>query len=157
LVASTSRQAAREAKLHLICGDESLSDKVQTDRSHFDWVAARSACSLPKIFKTLRMEVEADVNARNALRPEDAPYKFSIVDKDNTFSVVLEAEDLHRSVTFCHEEHAIVVLDPSGNQMFEVILVFNDEGKCKMRAKEENRELWQIQRMALEDLLFRMY
>jgi hypothetical protein len=139
----------------LYFGDESLSDKVQTDTSKFDWVKERSACSLPKVFQTLRLEVEEDVNARNGLRPENAPYEFSIVDKGNDFSVVLEAPDLHRSVTFCLEEHAIVVLDPSGNHMFEVILVFNDEGKCRMRAKEENKELWQIQRMALEDLLFR--
>ena len=134
-----------------------MSDNVEIDSAKFDWVKERSACSLPKVFKKLRAEVEADVEARNALRPEDAVYAFSIVDKDKDFSVVLEAPDLHRSVTFCLEEHAIVVLDPSGNHMFEVILVFNDEGKCRMRAKEENRELWQIQRMALEDILFRIY
>jgi hypothetical protein len=39
--------------------------------------------------------------------------------------------------------------------MFEVTLTFSDDGKCKLKAKEENREPWQVRRMALEDLLFR--
>jgi hypothetical protein len=40
--------------------------------------------------------------------------------------------------------------------MFEVSVIFNDEGKCRLKAKEQNRELWQVRRMALEDLLFRI-
>lgn len=143
-------------------GDDSVSEDVQVDKSRvdkskFDWVAGRSACSLPKVFATLRAEVEADVKARNDMRPANSPYEFSVVEKGEDFSVVLTAKDLRRSVTFHYEEHAILVLDPSGNQMFEVTLVFTDEGKCRMKAKEENRESWQVRRMALEDLLFRTY
>jgi len=138
-------------------GKESVSDKVEKDRSKFDWIAGRSACSLPKVFKTLKLEVEEDVRERNALRPDDAPYQFFIEEKENQFSVVLEAKDLHRAVTFCYEPHAIIVLDASGNQMFEVTLTFSDDGRCRMKAKEENRESWQVRRMALEDLLFRIY
>jgi hypothetical protein len=41
--------------------------------------------------------------------------------------------------------------------MFEVTLTFSDDGRCRMKAKEENRESWQVRRMALEDLLFRIY
>jgi hypothetical protein len=137
-------------------GDGSVSETVETAKSRFDWVARRSACSLPKIYKTLRTDVEEDVKERNALRPENSPYEFSIVEKGNSFSVVLETKDFHRSVTFTLEDHAILVLDPSGNQMFEVTLTFSDEGKCRLKAKEQNRELWQVRRMALEDLLFRI-
>jgi hypothetical protein len=78
------------------------------------------------------------------------------VEKGNSFSVVLVTKDFHRTVTFALEDHAILVLDPSGNQMFEVSVIFNDEGKCRLKAKEQNRELWQVRRMALEDLLFRI-
>jgi len=131
-------------------------ENVETAKSRFDWVARRSACSLPKIFKTLRTDVEEDVKERNALRPENSPYEFSFVEKGNSFSVVLDTKDFHRSVTFNLEDHAILVLDPSGNQMFEVTVSFNDEGKCKLKAKEQSRELWQVRRMALEDLLFRI-
>jgi hypothetical protein len=100
-------------------------------------------------------EVETDVKARNDLRPQNAPYQFSVDEKGNVFTVILESAEFRRTVTFELEDHAILVLDNSGNQMFEVTLVFTDEGKCRMKAKEENREAWQVRRMALEDLLFR--
>ena len=132
-----------------------MSEKSAADRTKFDWVAQRTACSLPRVFRTMMDDVEADVKARNDLRPENAPYEFSIEEKGNIFNVNLQAAEFRRSVTFQLEDHAILVLDSSGNQMFEVILVFTDEGKCRMKAKEENRESWQVRRMALEDLLFR--
>jgi hypothetical protein len=137
-------------------GDGSVSENVETSKSRFDWVAKRSACSLPKIYRTLRADVEEDVKERNALRPENSPYEFSFVEKGNSFSVVLTAKEFQRSVTFALEDHAILVLDPSGNQMFEVTVNFNEDGKCRLKAKEQNRELWQVRRMALEDLLFRI-
>jgi hypothetical protein len=150
-----SRNAASAAQRRLQLEDESLDEKAEKVDSKFDWVDKRSACSLPKVFKALRLEVEEDVKARNAMRPENSPYEFSVVEDLSDFSVVLKAKDLHRTVTFKFEEHAIIILDPSGNQMFEVTLNFTDEGKCRMKAKEENRESWQVRRMALEDLMFR--
>ena len=133
-----------------------MTENVESAKAKFDWVARRAACSLPKIYKTLRADVDEDVRERNSIRASDAPYEFSIIEKDNSFSVMLQAADFQRSVTFVLEDHAILVLDPSGNQMFEVTVNFNDEGRCRLKAKEQNRELWQIRRMALEDLLFRM-
>ncbi|HXR37831.1 MAG TPA: hypothetical protein VN776_01995 [Terracidiphilus sp.] len=133
-----------------------MSERAEKDKAKFDWVAERTACSLPRVFKTLKLEVEEDVRVRNAARPEAAKYEFSLVEKENAFSVVLDAESFHRSVTFALEDHAILALDSSGNQMFEVTLNFTDDGKCKMNAKQQNRESWQVRRMALEDLLFRI-
>ena len=134
-----------------------MSENLETAKSKFDWVARRSACTLPKIYKTLRADIDEDIRERNSLRAADAAYEFSITEKENTFAVVLRADDFTRSVTFMLEDHAILVLDPSGNQMFEVTVNFNDEGKCRLKAKEQNRELWQVRRMALEDLLFRIF
>lgn len=133
-----------------------MSERAQLDQSKFDWVARRAACSLPKIYKTLRSDIEEDVKARNAMRQENAAYEFSLVDKESSFAVALQTPDFHREVTFIHEDHAIIVLDSSGNQMFEVTVTFSEAGKCLIKAKEENREQWQIRRMALEDLLFRL-
>ena len=133
-----------------------MSDNEELDQSNFAWVAERAACTLPTVYATLRADVATDVQARNAVRPENAAYQFLIEDKVKQFSVVLQAKDFSRSVTFQLEDHAILVLDHSGNQMFEVTLNFNDMGKCRMKAKEENREPWQVRRMALEDLLFRL-
>jgi len=133
-----------------------VSDSVKADKSKFDWIAARSACTLPRVYKQMLAEIQEDVRERNAQRPENAPYEFLVVEEGEGFSVVLDAGDFRRSVTFRYEAHAITVLDPSGNQMFEITLLFTEDGKCRMKAKEENRESWQVRRMALEDLLFRI-
>jgi hypothetical protein len=39
--------------------------------------------------------------------------------------------------------------------MFEVILTFDDEGECKLSVNGEEREFWQVRRMALEEIMFR--
>ena len=132
-----------------------MSDHAEKEKPKFDWVAARSACTLPKMYNRLLAEMKEDVRERNAQRPESAPYEFLVLEKEDGFSVVLQAKDFRRSVAFRYEDHAITVLDPSGNQMFDITLLFTDDGKCRLKAKEENRETWQVRRMALEDLLFR--
>ena len=133
-----------------------MSDIEELDPSSFAWVAGRAACELPVVYATLRSDVIQDVKTRNAIRPKNAAYEFLIEEKPNQFSVVLNTKDFHRAVAFQLEDHAILVLDHSGNQMFEITLNFSDLGKCRMKAKEEYREPWQIRRMALEDLLFRL-
>jgi hypothetical protein len=39
--------------------------------------------------------------------------------------------------------------------MFEVNATFRDEGECRLKVNGEERVLWQVRRMALEELLFR--
>ena len=131
-----------------------MSDKIERDVSKFDWVTERSSCSLPKVFKELRLQVEADVKTRNALRPNNSPYELSVAENGDDFTVLLEAKDAHRSVIFSLAEHAIVVKDDKGNQMLEVTLTFNDEGKCRLHVNKEERELWQVRRLTLEKLFF---
>jgi len=134
-----------------------MDEKVEKDTPKFDWVTERSSCSLPKIFKALRLQVEEDVKTRNALRPNNSPYEFSVAENGDDFTVLLEAKDVRRSVVFSVAEHAILVRDDRGNQMLEVTLTFSDDGKCRLNVNEEERELWQVRRMALEELLFRGY
>jgi hypothetical protein len=120
-----------------------------------DWVTARSQCSLPNVFKTLLLEVEEDVKKRNALRPNNSPYEFKVIENGDDFRVVLEAKDVRRSVIFQLAEHSISVRDELGTRMFEVTLSFSDEGKCRLKVDDVERELWQVRRIALEELLFR--
>jgi hypothetical protein len=134
-----------------------VNDKVEKDMSKFDWVTARSSCSLPKIFKELMLQVEEDVKTRNALRPGNSPYEFSVAENGADFTVLLEAKDMHKSVIFGMAEHAISVRDDKGNQMFEVRLSFTDKGECRLNVNGEGRDLWQVRRMALEGLLFGGY
>jgi len=39
--------------------------------------------------------------------------------------------------------------------MFEVTLSFNDQGECQLKVNGEERDYWQVRRMALEELMFR--
>jgi hypothetical protein len=131
----------------------------KNDRSKFDWVTARSSCSLANAFKTLRLQVEEDVKTRNGLRPANSPYEFSITDSNGGFAVVLkgkdlEANDVQRSVIFTQAEHAIQVRDAIGSPMFEVTLTFDEAGACRLNVNGQSRDFWQVRRMALEELLF---
>jgi len=132
-------------------------EKVEKDTPKFDWVTKRSLCSLPNVFKALRLQVEEDVKIRNALRPNNSPYEFSVAENGDGFTALLESQDGHRSVIFSLGEHAILVRGDNGDKMFEVTLAFNDEGECKLNVNEKERDLWQVRRMALEELLFGGY
>jgi hypothetical protein len=79
------------------------------------------------------------------------------MENGDDFSVLLEAKDVHKSVIFSLAEHAILVRDHKGKEIFEVTLTFNDEGECRLNVKDKERDLWQVRRMALEELLFRGY
>jgi len=132
-----------------------VSDQPKTEAPKFDWVTERSSCSLPKVFKELRLQVEEDVKTRNALRPNNSPYEFSVAENGADVTVLLKTKEAHKSVTFNLAEHAIVVRDDKGDQMLEVTLTFTEDGKCRLNVNKEPHELWQVQRMALEDLFFR--
>jgi hypothetical protein len=123
-------------------------------KSPFDWVTRRSSCTLPTVFKELRAEVEADVKTRNGLRPNNAPYEFSVADQDGSFSVFLKAKELQMSVTFVLGEHAIQVRDDKSIAMFDVTLSFTELGECRLKVDGAEREYWQVRRMALEELMF---
>ena len=133
-----------------------MDDKVEYTPK-FDWVTQRSLCSLPKVFRALRSQVEDDVKTRNALRPNNSPYEFLVAGNGDEVTVSLEGKDTHLSVTFSLTEHAILVRDDEGKRIFGVSLSFDDAGECKLHVNEKELTLWQVRRMALEDLFFRGY
>ncbi|MFY9947603.1 MAG: hypothetical protein WAK27_02840 [Candidatus Sulfotelmatobacter sp.] len=131
----------------------------EKQQPRFDWNTQRYACSLPNIFKELRLQIEQDVKTRNSLRPNNAPYEFAITDNDDGFRVILKAKnkekELEMAVRFILAEHAIVVRDDKGVEMFEVTLTFNELGECQLNVSGQPRDYWQVRRMALEELMFR--
>jgi hypothetical protein len=129
--------------------------KAGNGTSKFDWVTERSSCSLPKVFNTLRVQVEEDVKTRNALRPSYSPYEFSVKDDNGEFAILLKAQELQQSVVFRLAEHAILVRNDKSNPMFEVTATFSDKGECRLQVNGEERDFWQVRRMALEELMFR--
>jgi hypothetical protein len=128
--------------------------KEQKEPKKFDWVTERSSCSLPKVFHTLLLQVEEDVKTRNALRPQNSPYEFSIEENGSDFKVLLKASDLSNGVVFTLAEHGILVRGGEGNQMFEITLNFSLDGKCHLVVNDQQLGFWQVRRMALEELFF---
>ena len=97
------------------------------------------------------------MKTRNTLRPANVPYEFSIADSDGAFAVKLEAKEVQKSVVFKLAEHAILVRDEKGETKFEIHLAYSDDGQCRLRVNQKEREYWQVRRMALEDLMFASY
>jgi len=137
---------------------------VGNGAAKFDWVTERSSCSLPKVFAALRVQIEADVKTRNDLRPGNSPYEFSVKEDAGEFAVLLKAQQLQQSVVFKLADHAILVRtdesndesnNDQSNPMFEVTAAFSDQGECNLKVNGEDRDFWQVRRMALEDLMFR--
>jgi hypothetical protein len=134
--------------------DNTQDTNAQKNGAKFDWVTSRSSCTLPKVFATLRQQVAEDVTTRNGLRPDLAPYEFSLTDDTDEFTVLLKTKDVKRSVSFQLSEQAIAVRDDKGSPMFQVTLTFDDNGKCQLHVNEKDSEFWQVRRMALEGLMF---
>jgi len=60
-------------------------------------------------------------------------------------------------VNFNLTEHSIVISDQDGNTIFEAVATLNDEGECRLKVTGQEKELWQVRKMALEELFFKKY
>jgi hypothetical protein len=121
----------------------------------FDWIKARAACSLQVLFKQLQVAVEGDVAAANEL-PNNvrSDAKFEVSPREGRFVVTRQHDDDGvRAVKFILEKAQIVV-DKGAGVSFTAKPSLNTEGVCKLRVHSTDLELWQVCRMALEDLIF---
>jgi hypothetical protein len=123
-------------------------------KPNFDWVSARSRCSLMQVFETLKLQVQEDVDIRTKLRPALAEYGFKFLPNADRFTVYLEANRPHWSVVFTLTDKQIEVRDQDNNLLIEATVTLNDEGECRLRVKGEEREFWQVRKMALERLFY---
>ncbi len=123
----------------------------------FDWVSARSACSLVAIFEQLKMQLQEDVAKRQSLREEMAHYGFRIVGKDKRLAVVVEGSGIYDSVLFILTDSGIEVADKDGKLRFKATPTLSDDGECRLKVGDQERELWHVRKMALEELFFRPY
>jgi hypothetical protein len=118
----------------------------------FDWVTARSQCSAATVFERLRVRTIADANLRNKLRESDgvvAPIK--LAPESHSFSVM---RGPIRVVRFVLQDEAIHVSDEKLQTTMVATLTLNNEGECRLRVGEEELQLWQFCKRALEGLFF---
>lgn len=135
-----------------------MSDKPE----NFDWVTARQECSIAVVFEKLRSQVKSDVETREAMRamPMDQHYAFKfVVSNEREFSALVMGHKIHRAVIFSLSmpSQSIKVRDEKDVLMFDATTTINDEGECRLKVKGQERELWQVRKMALESVLFGAY
>jgi hypothetical protein len=122
--------------------------------SNVDWVSKRSSCSLLKMFQTLKLEVEKDVELRKSIRPEGERFGFQFAQHGDSFSVAREGnrrEDF-ATVTFQLTDNTIYV-DQNGRAS-NVMIMLNNDGECKFKINDEEYESWQVRRKLLESIFF---
>jgi hypothetical protein len=138
-----------------------MNDRPDRKPENFDWVRARAACSLFQFFEKLKLQIEEDVKARNAISPQQPQYKFSIVNAGNNgFSVLIEGTSewnrIHDSVRFTISNDKISVFT-IGGLMFDATVTLCDDGECRARIGGQEYDSWQLRKKALEELFFKAY
>jgi hypothetical protein len=123
-----------------------------------NWVKARAACSLRKVFAELYRDVEEDVKLANAeLHTSNTKRPFEITKTGAGDAFLVHREEAIRpTVRFELSEDAITVISDLTNETAVYDVGLNDEGRCMLRSKQfEEFERWQVRRRALEALFFR--
>lgn len=125
----------------------------------FDWIAARCECSPNLVFEKLKAQVEKDVESREKTltAAQKVRFRFEFTAGHTDFSVIVSGNNIHGSIAFVLTETGIIVLNEERKSIFSADVTISDEGECKLRVSGEEKELWQVRKMALEALLFGKY
>lgn len=126
----------------------------------FDWVTARSECSLKRVFMILAEVIDSDVKAANELKIQRTQFA---VNRDGADKVIvirsrqMGGEEID-TVTFQLRGDRIVVYpaDARGPRppLFSASASLNQDGECFVEVDGQPLKLWQVSRKALEDLFF---
>ena len=121
----------------------------------FDWVTARAACSIGSLFEQLKIQLKDDIDTRQSLaKGPPFYYGFKYVAENNTVAALLEGHKLHASVVFRLRNGVIEVLGADEKVLFTAAATLNDEGECRLKVADQELELWQFRKRALEHLFF---
>jgi hypothetical protein len=132
-----------------------MNNRSERKPENFDWVTARSVCSLLGMFEKLKMQVKSDIDARNALRPQYAHYVFSVVSSGSErFAVVVEGTQIRDSIAFELGKESISASNQQG-VIVEFIVTLCDDGECRFKIGTKEYDSWQIRKLVLEEFFFR--
>jgi hypothetical protein len=125
----------------------------------FNWVAARCECSPGQVFEKLKSQVQNDIMAREIAlsQAQRQRYTFEFIPGSSDFKVLVSGNNIHGAIKFALTETGIVVFNEEGARMFSADVTISDEGECKLKIDDEEKELWQVRKMALENLFFARY
>jgi hypothetical protein len=133
---------------------------IDPPEPEFDWVAAREACSLVKMFVCLRDEVSKDAERVKAIFKGSGRI-FEFKQGADEFTV-LEGMGPIRTVKFSLDAtrtHILIEQDDGNGREhppIRVSLTLNKEKQCRFKIGDDEFESWQLRKKALERLFFLM-
>ena len=132
---------------------------VMTDGSlpeNFNWVRARSICSLPTVFKELEQGVRDDIETRQSLFHPSVPVRFTVASiGQRRFSVIRAVENSPtESVDFTLTNDGITAQDDEKAVCITASIALNDRGECRLKVGDEELNQWQFRKRALERMFF---
>ena len=70
------------------------------------------------------------------------------------FAVLVEGHQIHDVISFVLQNDAIEVRDKEQKTLFTSTVGLNNEARCIIKVNNQEYELWQFRKLALENLLF---
>lgn len=117
----------------------------------FNWVEARLNCCAERVFAQFQAGVTNDVETINVVAREHGA-KFEVSPHGLRFLVIREGKGV-KKVQFVLERGVISVLN-GDEPHFSATPSMNPAGHCVLIVNGQELELWQVRRMALEQLFF---
>jgi hypothetical protein len=123
----------------------------------FDWVKARAACSLETLFQQLRVAAKRDVDSMNAVLAKDGrPVQCQFGDYSDRFLVTISGNGfpMRRAEFTLKPSEIVIETDKPKEQKLSAVASLDQDGVCQLVVEGQRLELWQVCRIALEDLFF---
>jgi len=124
--------------------------------AEFDWVTERANCSIAAVFAKFQTGVANDASTWNTL-PDSASRKIDIVEAAPVFKAVRRGVPSAGLwyVQFTCDAAAIRIRSNDDAIRIDATLTLNNAGECRLKVgANQELELWQVRRMALEQLFF---
>lgn len=138
-----------------------MTNNANKKPQNFDWVSARSQCSVKQMFEELKLGVKQDVEAMSKAIKSDPTRNpaniFKIAENAKTMKVFFDDPFSDGpSVLFTLTRSAIRVSDGETNEfLFNLEIGLNEEGDCRFTMEGKEFDSWQVRRKSLEGLFFK--
>ena len=126
-----------------------------------DWVKRRAKCSAEQLFLLLVEVLDADAKDMQALT-KDKNLTFGVARPAPSKAVVSRLRDFGGgmkdgdAVVFERTRTGTITAtkQPQNQRIFEALPWLDEDGECRLRIGTKSFYLWQISRLALEELFF---
>ena len=119
-------------------------------RADADWVVERSRCTTYELFRELARRVKADVEKRNDMLSR---IDFGFEDNSREDYFVVLSRQGGRMVRFTMTDH-IAVSSERLAVAFQARAAYTTDGQCRLQVGDEYLHVWQVARLALEEMFF---